>query len=95
VRRQEEAKNLQTGFRAKGRKAVGGAGNEEWIVLPHISIIAEVRKNVNLFLPLNSSPTNRIQTPSLPMPGNGCGFAFDRVSAAWDTFCFWGDHDLS
>jgi hypothetical protein len=29
-----------------------------------------------------------------PKSGNGCFFGFDRFSAAWDNFCFWGYDDL-
>ena len=38
----EKAENLEARLRAKGREAVGGASDEKWVGLPHISIIAEI-----------------------------------------------------
>jgi len=42
MRGKEEAENLEARLRAEGREAVGGASDEKWVGLPHISIIAEI-----------------------------------------------------
>jgi hypothetical protein len=47
---EEQAENLEARLRAESREAVGGAGDEEGIGLAHISMIAEIQKNVNFFL---------------------------------------------
>ena len=38
----QEPENLEAGLSAKGGKAVGGAGDQEWIGFFHISIVAEL-----------------------------------------------------
>jgi hypothetical protein len=47
---EEQAKNLEARFGAESGEAVGGARDEEGIGLLHISMIAEIRKDVNSFL---------------------------------------------
>ena len=42
----EQPENLETGLGAEGGKAVGGAGDQEWIRSAHNSIIAEIWKDV-------------------------------------------------
>jgi hypothetical protein len=44
---QEEPQNLQPRLGAEGRKAIGGPNDEERIRLAHISMIAEIWKDVN------------------------------------------------
>jgi hypothetical protein len=46
VGRQEQAENLEAWLRAESRKAVGGSGNEKGIGPLHISMIAEIWKDV-------------------------------------------------
>src|SRR4029077_11816929 len=85
VRREQQAHNLQPRFRPNGGKAVCAASDNERIGFFHISIVAEIRKRVNLFfsetLPTPSAsyfcPLLFFETPAF--------FAFDRVSVAWDT----------
>jgi len=61
VGRKEQAENLQARLSAEGGEAVGGAGDEEWVGASHISIIAEIRKNVKaFFFALNVSAHVRI-----------------------------------
>jgi hypothetical protein len=92
---QEVAENLEAGLCTEGGEAVGGAGDEEWIRFWHTSIFAEIRKLVKLFLSFNLFSGTRILTVGrFPKSGNGCFFGFDRFSAAWDNFCFWGYDDL-
>jgi hypothetical protein len=88
--RKEKAENLEARLRAEGREAIGGASNEKRISLPHSSIVAEIWNDVNPFFDLTLSPFFGILMVCLLGPGNGPFFAFDRVSAAWDTFCFRG-----
>jgi len=42
----KQSQNLQTGLSAEGGKAVGGAGDQEWIRFANNSIIAEIWKDV-------------------------------------------------
>jgi hypothetical protein len=50
VGRKQKAKNSQTRLGAESGKAVRGAGDENRIRSSHISIIAEIQKQVNLNL---------------------------------------------
>src|SRR5579862_2077193 len=62
--REQEANDLEARFRAKGREAVGGTGNEKWIGALHISIIAEIWKDVK-------RPTQRFPGYRHPNLGGG------------------------
>jgi hypothetical protein len=86
----EQPENLEPKLGAESGEAVGGPGDQEGVGFAHSSIIAEIWKDVKLFL----LGTIRIQFASysvrLPSSGNDSVFGFDRVWAAWDTFCFRG-----
>jgi hypothetical protein len=47
---QEQAENLEARLGTKSREAVGGASDQEGIGLAHVSIIAEIWKNVKSLL---------------------------------------------
>jgi hypothetical protein len=86
----EQPENLEARLSPESGEAVGGPGDQEGVGFAHSSIIAEIWKDVKLFL----LGTIRIQFASysvrLPSSGNDSVFGFDRVWAAWDTFCFRG-----
>jgi hypothetical protein len=46
---EEQAENLEARLGSESREAVGGARDQERIGLLHISMIAEIQKNVNSF----------------------------------------------
>jgi tetratricopeptide (TPR) repeat protein len=58
----EETENLEARLCAKSGKAVGGAGDKEWIWSLHISIFAEIQKDVKSCPTLNFSCRNCILT---------------------------------
>lgn len=59
---EKEPKNLETRLSSEGREALGRASNQQWGGLGHVSIIAEIRKNVTP----NVFSTNRILAAGLP-----------------------------
>jgi hypothetical protein len=91
VSSKEQAENLEARLGAESGKAVGGAGDEEWIgFLHYISMFAEIWKHVNPFLFSTFLAVSASYKRGHPSSGNGLFFAFDRLSAAWDNFSFWG-----
>jgi hypothetical protein len=72
----QEAENLEARLRAEGGEAVGGASDQKWIGLPHISIIAEIWNDVKPFFVVNAYPGCGILLVCLPGPGNGPFFGF-------------------
>src|SRR5205823_102321 len=99
---EKQAKNLQTRLSPKRRKAVGRARNQQRIRPLHISMIAEIGKLVNRPASPNSFPLRRIPTNGGSQAlGTGklletpMHLTFDPVSAAWDTFRFWDNHETS
>jgi hypothetical protein len=86
----EQAENLESRLGAESGEAVGGAGDEERIGLAHSSIVAEIWKDVKLDLLGTFPRPSASYSLCLPSSGNDSVFGFDRVWAAWDTFCFRG-----
>jgi hypothetical protein len=72
---EEEPKNPETRLRAQGGEAVGGAGNQQRVGLGHVSIIAEIGKDVNPGSP-NVFSACRILPAGCPRSGNANAFDF-------------------
>src|SRR6267378_723414 len=90
---QQEPENLETGLGAEGGEAVGGASDQKRIGLPHCSIIAEIWNDVKLFPLSTLAPAAASYWCASRALETVPFLAFDRVSAAWDTFCFRGSHE--
>src|SRR5215472_13637403 len=61
-----------------------------------------LKKEISILPSPNSFPLHRIPVSGgsqalqvAKLLGNAAEFAFDPVSAAWDTFRFWDDHETS
>lgn len=72
----EKAKNLEAGLGAESGEAVGGASNQERIGLAHVSILAEIWKDVKRFLGVNAFPSAGILTGVPPGPWKRSLFRF-------------------
>jgi len=77
VGRKEQAENLQARLSAERGEALGGAGNQEWVGATHISIIAEIRKDVKAFFSFQRfRACPHLKESTTPGRGNALRFHF-------------------